>query len=110
MEEGLGGCSNAVQVDPLSQESPDVNATTVDVPIKSLQPATLPCTVPQEPVEPTVSVQVNAASSADNTRSDRAEFRARGGNEGGEVGRPLTAEPKPVSDQPTDAGTIILVF
>jgi len=90
-----------VQVNPHSQESPDVIVTTVDGPIKSPEPAT----VPQEPLEPTVPVQLHPASSADNTQRDHAGPRAGGGTEGGEVGRSSTSQPEPVLDQPTGAGT-----
>ena len=103
LEEGLDGGSIAVQVDSHSQESSDVNATTVDNPIKSPQPATLSCNVPQEPVETT------AASTVDNTQGDHAEFRAGGGNEG-EVGPTSTTDLEPILDQRTDAGTAASVF
>lgn len=104
VEEGPGGCSNAVEVDRHSQESPAVNATTVEISIKSPQPST----VSQAPVEPTISVQLNSTSRADNTPSNHSEFRARGVSEGEKVGRSSTADPEPALVQLTDAGTALL--
>lgn len=75
---------SVVEEGPVQAKTLDVNATTVDVPMQSPQPAE----VPQEPT-----------ASTDHPQNDHAE-----GSNGGEVGRAFTAQLEPVLDQPTDAG------
>lgn len=79
-----------VEEGPVQAKTLDVNATTVDVPMQSPQPAE----VPREPT-----------ASADHPQNDHA-----GGSNGGEAGRSSTAQLEPVLDQPTDAGIGTLVF